>query len=136
VAAGDDARLSNARPASDVSTWAKAGTKPSYTYSEVGADPAGAAAAITLAGLGGVPTSRHIDTTAPVTGGGDLTADRTIAVSDFTPSGTGHARGTVPDPGAAAGTTKFLREDATWAVPAGGSGLTHPQVLARVSLRM
>ncbi|QGZ16318.1 hypothetical protein Hena1_01680 [Erwinia phage Hena1] len=38
------------------------------------------------------------------------------------PSGTGHAAGLAPDPGATAGTTKFLREDATWAVPAGGSG--------------
>ena len=35
--AGNDSRLSNARPASDVYSWAKASTKPSYTYSEVGA---------------------------------------------------------------------------------------------------
>lgn len=34
--AGNDSRLSNARPASDVSAWAKASTKPSYTKSEVG----------------------------------------------------------------------------------------------------
>ncbi len=33
--AGNDARLSNARPASDVSAWAKASTKPSYTLDEV-----------------------------------------------------------------------------------------------------
>lgn len=52
---GNDARLSDARPASDVYAWAKAAVKPSYTYTEVGADPAGAAAAITLAGLGGQP---------------------------------------------------------------------------------
>jgi hypothetical protein len=32
-----DSRLTNARPASDVSTWAKAATKPSYTASEVSA---------------------------------------------------------------------------------------------------
>ena len=32
-----DARLSNARPASDVYAWAKAATKPTYTYTEVGA---------------------------------------------------------------------------------------------------
>jgi hypothetical protein len=32
-----DGRLSDARPASDVYAWAKAGTKPSYTYGEVGA---------------------------------------------------------------------------------------------------
>ena len=37
--AGNDSRLSNARPASDVSAWAKASTKPSYTASEVGATP-------------------------------------------------------------------------------------------------
>ena len=34
---GNDSRLSNARPASDVYSWAKANSKPSYTASEVGA---------------------------------------------------------------------------------------------------
>ena len=34
--AGNDSRLSNARPASDVYEWAKATTKPSYTKSEIG----------------------------------------------------------------------------------------------------
>jgi hypothetical protein len=29
-------------------------------------------------------------------------------------SGSGHASGLVPDPGAVAGTNKFLREDGTW----------------------
>lgn len=33
--AGNDARLSDARPASDVKQWAKADTKPSYTLDEV-----------------------------------------------------------------------------------------------------
>ena len=42
----------------------------------------------------------------------------------FGASGTGHASGIVPDPGASAGTTKFLREDATWVAPAGGGGGT------------
>jgi hypothetical protein len=37
-------------------------------------------------------------------------------------SGASHAAGIAPDPGVTAGTTKFLREDATWAVPAGGGG--------------
>lgn len=72
-------------------------------------------------GGGGVPVSRTIQTTAPLTGGGDLSADRTLAISDFGPSGATHARGAVPDPGAGAGTAKFLREDATWAVPTGGA---------------
>lgn len=34
---GDDPRLSDARPASDVSAWAKEATKPSYSAAEIGA---------------------------------------------------------------------------------------------------
>jgi len=41
---------------------------------------------------------------------------------DFVASGASHAHGAVPDPGATAGTTRFLREDSTWATPAGGGG--------------
>jgi hypothetical protein len=37
----DDSRLADARVASDVSAWAKAGTKPAYTPAEVGASAAG-----------------------------------------------------------------------------------------------
>lgn len=33
---GNDTRLSDARKASDVSAWAKASSKPSYTKSEIG----------------------------------------------------------------------------------------------------
>ncbi len=36
-------------------------------------------------------------------------------------SGAGHAPGAVPDTPASSGTVKFLREDATWAVPPGSS---------------
>lgn len=72
---GTDPRLSDARPASDVAPWAKAGTKPGYTASEVGADAAGAAAAVTLAGLGGVPTSRKV-------AGKALTSDVALTASD------------------------------------------------------
>jgi hypothetical protein len=42
--------------------------------------------------------------------------------SVFGASGNDHSKGLVPDPGATAGSTKYLREDGTWAVPAGGSG--------------
>ncbi len=35
----------------------------------------------------------------------------------FAASGTGHAAGFVPDPGAAAGSARFLREDGGWQVP-------------------
>ena len=44
-----------------------------------------------------------------------------LNMAPFVASGTGHIGGAVPDPGATAGTTHYLREDATWAVPAGGS---------------
>ena len=37
VVMGNDTRLTDARKASDVSAWAKASTKPSYTASEIGA---------------------------------------------------------------------------------------------------
>jgi len=40
VCEGNDTRLSNSRPASDVSAWAKAASKPTYTAAEVGAEPA------------------------------------------------------------------------------------------------
>lgn len=46
------------------------------------------------------------------------------AMPVFVASGASHAAGAVPDPGAGAGTTHFLREDATWAIPSvtpGGS---------------
>lgn len=48
--------------------------------------------------------------------------------SDFVGSGANHAAGLVPDPGATAGTAKFLREDGTWATPpdttyTGGNGI-------------
>lgn len=38
----------------------------------------------------------------------------------FIASGGSNAAGIVPAPGGSSGTTKFLREDATWQVPAGG----------------
>jgi hypothetical protein len=41
----------------------------------------------------------------------------------FGPSGTTHAAGVVPDPGATAGATRYLREDGTWSTPAGGAGI-------------
>lgn len=37
---------------------------------------------------GGVPTSRLISTTAPLSGGGDLSADRTLSISDAVANGT------------------------------------------------
>lgn len=45
----------------------------------------------------------------------DLTGAQATALLDvFTGSGSGHKKGLVPDPGATAGTAKYLREDGTW----------------------
>jgi hypothetical protein len=67
-----------------------------------------------------VPTSRTIATTAPLTGGGDLSVDRTLAISAFTGDmGSGGAAGAVPAPPAgSAAAGKFLKADGTFAVPA------------------
>lgn len=71
-----------------------------------------------------VPTSRTVSTTGPLSGGGALSGNLTLAITDFVASGASHARGTVPDPGVTAGTTKFLREDATWQPISGSAGGT------------
>lgn len=42
----------------------------------------------------------------------------------FGPSGSTHAPGIVPDPGATSGSTRFLREDGTWMAPSGGGSGT------------
>lgn len=94
-----------------------------------------------------VPTSRTVN-------GHALSSNVTVSASDLTTgtlphaqlptllaadipimvaSGTGHAAGAAPDPGATAGTTKFLREDATWVVPIGGSSLYFGQDFAVAS---
>jgi hypothetical protein len=71
-----------------------------------------------------VPATRLINTTAPVTGGGDLSADRMLGVSTMTgDAGSGGARGVVPAPAAGdAAAGKFLRADGTWASPPVGGG--------------
>lgn len=46
----------------------------------------------------------------------------TLYGSTMGASGQNHAPGQVPDPGATAGTSKFLCEDGTWKEPSGGSG--------------
>jgi hypothetical protein len=45
----------------------------------------------------------------------------------FVASGASHAVGYVPDPGSSAGTTRFLREDATWVAVSGGSTVLNAQ---------
>ena len=53
-------------------------------------------------------------------------ADTTALLDTFVASGITAQKGLVPSPGTTAGTTKFLREDATWALPSFTE--TDPQV--------
>jgi hypothetical protein len=61
-----------------------------------------------------------------LTSKGLATACSPVAIQVMTPSGTGHHGGFVPDPGATAGTTRYLREDNTWDVPSGTGSGTNP----------
>lgn len=97
--------------ASTATALAANGANCSANNAPLGVDASGAAESCFAV----VPQTRTISTTAPVTGGGDLSANRTIAVSTFVAAGASHASGIVPDPGATANTPqKWLREDATW----------------------
>lgn len=75
VCQGDDSRLSNARPASDVSAWAKAATKPTYTPTEVGV-------------IGAAPTSGQVaifdGTTGKIKSTGFTIATSVPANAEFT----------------------------------------------------
>ena len=55
-------------------------------------------------------------------------AAQTALLNAFVGSGASHKKGLVPDPGASAGSTKYLREDASFAVPPGTPGGTSGQV--------
>ncbi len=62
----------------------------------------------------------------PTTGADDVPAYRYIVPADMPTcihSGTGHAGGAVPDPGSSAGTSKYLREDCTFATPTFSSSI-------------
>lgn len=57
----------------------------------------------------------------------DLTGAQVIPIlPTFAASGVGSSRGLVPDPGSSAGSTKFLREDATWASVSPGASSVVP----------
>ena len=53
----------------------------------------------------------------------------------FHASGSGHSAGGVPDPGATAGTTRYLREDGTWATVSASGGATASQISANLLAR-
>jgi len=61
----------------------------------------------------------------PASGAAATPAFRLLVPADypaFVASGASHAAGAVPDPGSTAGTTHFLREDATWQLLPTGAG--------------
>ncbi len=77
---------------------------------------------VSSGGGGGTGTVTSITATAPivVTPSPSTTAGD-VAISTMVASGASHARGATPDTPAVAGTTLYLREDATWAAPPGGT---------------
>jgi hypothetical protein len=66
---------------------------------------------------GAVPNTVQVIAGTGLSGGGALSGNVTLTGAAFHASGSAHASGDVPDPGATAGTTRYLREDATWVVP-------------------
>jgi hypothetical protein len=80
-----------------------------------------------LTTLGAAASATTITPTAPLTGGGSLAANRTLAISDFTSS----TRGAVPSPVSSSG--RFLKDDGTWDSPASvisGAGGVFPFMLS------
>lgn len=66
-----------------------------------------------------VPKTTTITPTLPLTGGGDLSANRTLDINNFGgDAGAGGTKGTVPAPAAGdAAAGKFLKASGAWAVP-------------------
>jgi hypothetical protein len=110
-AAGYGRDYLNYAPQSSTATWLLGGA--TYSFSPTGM----------TAGTINVGTLNATTITGGVSGAaitsGTVSAAR---LPVFGPSGTSHAAGIVPDPGATAGATHYLREDGTWSVPAGGGG--------------
>lgn len=77
---GNDSRLSNARPASDVSAWAKASSKPTYIVSEV-------------MSISTVAISANTSSSCSITGSGNAGKAQTII---YTNSGSSDLTVTVP----------------------------------------
>lgn len=88
--------------------------------------------AVTNAKMADMATARIKGRTTAGTGSPeDLTGTQVTEMLDaFVGSGASHKKGLVPDPGATPGTTKYLREDGTWQVPAGGADVTQSIIIA------
>lgn len=102
----------------------------SFTNPSLGIIQSGASGTLNNSGL--TNPSLTVNLAAPGTGGGSVALGSTLnlAMPACVASGGSHAAGLVPDPGAAAGTAKFLREDCTFVIPPTatvfvGSGASH-----------
>jgi len=109
-ASGEDSE--SYAPQSSTVTWTLDGTQYGFSPS------AFTAATINVGTLNATSVSGALSA-ASITSG-TLSAAR---LPVFGASGSAHAQGAVPDPGATAGTTRYLREDGTWTTPAGTSGV-------------
>jgi hypothetical protein len=117
------------------------GAASTPTYSDVGADVSGAASVVqgnlnTHAGLtttahGGIVAltdSRLTDARTPLAHNQDATTINSgLLDGDRLPAFSSTKKAGVPATGTPSG--KYLKDDGTWATPAGGSGLTQAQVL-------
>lgn len=91
---------------------------------------------------GSITPSRAVNTTVPLTGGGALSTDRTIAISDVVgDSGAGGVKGAVPAPGAGdAAAKKYLGADGLWShviaevLGTHGESITIKQVSEEITL--
>ncbi len=101
-------------PQSSTATWRLGGTQYSFSPTSF------------TAGTINVGTLNATTITGGVSGAaitsGTVSAAR---LPVFGPSGTSHAAGVVPDPGATAGATRYLREDGSWNVPIPSPDITY-----------
>ena len=90
---------------------------------------------VAFTGVGSTPDTDSINWMPLSAGSGGVTSVNTRTgaltlvgtdIPVFGGSGSSHAPGAVPDPGPTAGTTRFLREDGTFAVPPSSSGMSNP----------
>ena len=92
----------------------------SHSHTNITAKSAYGSTATTASANGGtiIVTDVQYDVQGHITAATDRTITLSqVLYSDFKASGSNAAAGLVPSPGTTAGTTKYLREDATWQVP-------------------
>lgn len=92
---GNDSRLSDSRPASDVYSWAKASTKPTYTANEVGAAASAHTQAASTITDGTFDGRVQANSTAAATLANAQVRDIIISPTDLTPGSSDLATGTL-----------------------------------------